>query len=575
MKLTEFSITHFRSITKAERIPISQNTVIVGPNNEGKSNILNAIAISMSEINRQAEDINDPNRARRRRMYARRSPVNESTEFFWSRDYPLSKQEKRNAKEQGRTKFRLTFALNEDELKEFKEEIGSNLNGQLEVELSFGFKIDPEFRVIKRGPQNAALAKKRRKIASFLGKRLSVNYIPAVRTEEHSLNVIHNMIRSQLRSVEKRQEYQEAIETIQNLQQPVLEALAQSVTQSMQGFIPQVRNVDISGVGLDRIRSAVQPDVQIDDGTVTPISQKGDGIKSLAAISLLHKLGVEASGSTVLLVEEPETHLHSGAIHRLRRVLEDLSLEQQVIITTHHPIFANRIDVSGNVIVRANAAKPAKRIYEVRDVLGVHASENLQNANMVLLVEGEDDKIILESIVPTLSLTVRQAISQGFLVIHPIRGASKLRSNVDFYSKSVCEVLAFLDDDHEGRNVVESATQDNVIEARNVSLAKCQGQRESELEDCFSLSAYSEAVNERFSVDLSGPCFRGNEKWSSRAKACFDASSRPWNARIESELKLVVARAIARNGERSLDSRKGQAIHNLVALLDERISRAK
>jgi predicted ATPase len=416
MKLTEFSITHFRSITKAEKIPISQNTVIVGPNNEGKSNILNAIAISMSEINRQAEDINDPNRARRRRVYSRRNSVSESTEFIWSRDYPLSKQEKRNAKEQGRTKFRLTFALNEEELGEFKHEIGSSLNGQLEVELSFGYKIEPEFRVIKRGPHNATLAKKRKKIASFLGERLSVNYIPAVRTEEHSLNVIYNMIRSQLKTVEKQKEYQDAIETIQNIQRPVLEKLSESVTRSMQGFIPQVKNVDIGGLGLDRIRSAVQPDVQIDDGTVTPISQKGDGIKSLAAISLLHQLGVEASGSTVLLVEEPETHLHSGAIHRLRRVLEDLSLEQQVIITTHHAIFANRIDVSGNVIVRGNAAKPAKRIHEVRDVLGVHASENLQNANLVLLVEGEDDKIVLEAILPKLSSTVRQALSQGFLM---------------------------------------------------------------------------------------------------------------------------------------------------------------
>lgn len=43
MKLNFFSITNYRSITTAHKIAISGFTVLLGKNNEGKSNILKAL----------------------------------------------------------------------------------------------------------------------------------------------------------------------------------------------------------------------------------------------------------------------------------------------------------------------------------------------------------------------------------------------------------------------------------------------------------------------------------------------------------------------------------------------------
>ena len=40
MRLVSFSVTNYRSITKAYKLPIRQATILIGPNNEGKSNIL-------------------------------------------------------------------------------------------------------------------------------------------------------------------------------------------------------------------------------------------------------------------------------------------------------------------------------------------------------------------------------------------------------------------------------------------------------------------------------------------------------------------------------------------------------
>jgi AAA15 family ATPase/GTPase len=43
MKLTHFSIRNFRSIGKAEFANLGAVAVLIGPNNEGKSNVLRAL----------------------------------------------------------------------------------------------------------------------------------------------------------------------------------------------------------------------------------------------------------------------------------------------------------------------------------------------------------------------------------------------------------------------------------------------------------------------------------------------------------------------------------------------------
>ena len=47
MQLVNFSVTNYRSITKAHKINLQNITVLVGRNNEGKSNILMALNVAM------------------------------------------------------------------------------------------------------------------------------------------------------------------------------------------------------------------------------------------------------------------------------------------------------------------------------------------------------------------------------------------------------------------------------------------------------------------------------------------------------------------------------------------------
>lgn len=50
MKLIEFSVTNYRSITTAHKIPLQNLTVLVGKNNEGKSNLLTALNVAMNAV---------------------------------------------------------------------------------------------------------------------------------------------------------------------------------------------------------------------------------------------------------------------------------------------------------------------------------------------------------------------------------------------------------------------------------------------------------------------------------------------------------------------------------------------
>ena len=48
MRLKEFTVRNFRSISEGHKLPIDKNfTVLLGKNNEGKSNLLRALALAI------------------------------------------------------------------------------------------------------------------------------------------------------------------------------------------------------------------------------------------------------------------------------------------------------------------------------------------------------------------------------------------------------------------------------------------------------------------------------------------------------------------------------------------------
>ncbi|WP_434686746.1 ATP-dependent nuclease [Pseudanabaena minima] len=557
MKLVNFSVTNFRSITTAHKIPISSTTVLIGKNNEGKSNILKALFITMKVLQEHA--------ASRRVVGVRNRYRTDESFYVWERDFPINLQ---NRKSGNQSIFRLEFELNEEEILEFKEAIKSSLNGTLPIEIKMGKENIPSIRVCKGGKAAANLNSQSKRIADFISQKISFNYIPAVRTDKQALLVIDNMLSQELRILEGNQEYQNALNIIKELQQPILDKLAERIKEPLSEFLPNMTEVKIEIPEQER-RTALRKEfnVIIDDGTPTNIEFKGDGVKSLAALALLKNRYVEGSAS-IVAIEEPESHLHPAAIHQLTEIITSLSSTSQVIITTHNPSFVDRQHLKSNVIIDNGKASPAKSIKAIRELLGVRASDNLINANYALVVEGAEDAIALKSLLPFLNEKLEKFMKNNLLVIEPIGGAGNLSYKLSLLNNSLCIYHVLLDNDDAGRQSYDKASKEGLVTIKNCTMLNCLGMNDSEFEDCLEVSLYKQKIYDEFGVDLEDPSFRCKLKWSVRMKSVFMNQGKRWNENIEHNVKRVVSECVAENPEKSLNAYKRKSLDALVTALE-------
>jgi putative ATP-dependent endonuclease of OLD family len=560
MRLVSFSITNYRSITEAHKIPIGDSTILIGKNNEGKSNVLKALYIAMKALTNHANGETTSIYDKDSRGVQR---------YFWRRDFPVSLQERARGTE---SIFRVEFSLDDEEVADFRVKIGSNLNGNLPIEIKFGKANIPEIHVPKRGPGGTALSAKSSKIAKYIAERIEFIYIPAIRTEGEALGVVQEMLSAELSKLEDNPDYIAAITKIAELQQPILTSVSDSIKKSLMQFLPSITSVTVRvPTGARKVALRSQCRVEIDDGSRTLLEYKGDGVKSLVALSLL-KDKKKFSGASIIAIEEPESHLHPGAMHSLREVIEDLAGNNQVVITTHCPLFVDRSSIGRNIIIDSSSAKPARDIATIRNLLGVRAADNLVNASHVLVVEGDEDVTALKALLPALSPMIGKAIKQHHLVIEPIGGAGNLSYKLTLLANALCVTHVLLDGDDAGKTAYTRAEDEGLIKVNEITLVSCRGMPASELEDCFEKTCYEDAVLAEFGVDLSDTAFRGKGKWSDRAQACFEKQGKPWGSRIKAKLKTIVANAVAKNPSEALHLHKRNSVDALVIALERKLS---
>lgn len=284
-------------------------------------------------------------------------------------------------------------------------------------------------------------------------------------------------------------------------------------------------------------------EVIIDDGTPTNISYKGDGIKSLTTLAILKDRSSKMPAS-IIAIEEPESHLHSGAIHSLVEVINKIAENNQVIISTHNPLFVQQNNIKSNIIVNDRTARPAKNISEIRTILGVLPSDNLRNASHVLLVEGEDDKLALTKILSAISSKISTALTNNILVIKSLGGASNLSHDLFDLKNCMCKYFVLVDNDEEGYRAIDKAIENGLLTEADYKLTICNGSPQSEFEDCVKSTVYSNALLEKFNININVPQFKGNGKWSDRIKNVRLSQGGRWSEKIEKDIKYCVAESI-------------------------------
>ena len=497
----------------------------------------------------------------------------ESGGYFWDRDFPQSLQP---SEPNGRSLMDFDFTLTADEIDEFYGEVGSRLNGILPVRMSFGVGR-PSFSVRKQR-HSAALSAKRDEIASFVASRVQVQYVPAVRTADSASRIVQNMIRRELRAAERDTEYAEALRHLRALQEPVLARISEQITRNVQGVLPDVRSVRLE---VDDDRAAAGPGLRhriiVDDGHPTDLDLKGDGVQSLAALSVIqhYSTAIAKAKEFILAIEEPEAHLHPKAIHALRAVLQATAARQQVVITTHSPLFVNRLEIGRNIIVERTQARPASNVQELRQVLGVRTSDNLEGAEVILVVEGQEDVTSLRALLAYYSNRLRQAFEDGVLTLYPLGGSGNMSYALTQLRDSLASVHAFLDDDDAGRRAAAAAEEEGLLEASDRTFAMYPGRPEAEFEDMVDPAAYAPAFVDRFGVDVEvklGRRGRAVGKWSSRMRLIFGAGGQPWDDIVQMHAKAVVSECVSQAPASALCADSVSVLSALVTSLERKLS---
>ena len=147
-------------------------------------------------------------------------------------------------------------------------------------------------------------------------------------------------------------------------------------------------------------------------------TQPGLGVSNLlfiaAELLLLH---VRQDGALRLaLIEELEAHLHPQAqlrlVEHLQQMYDDVGV--QIIVSTHSPTLASKVNLKNIILVRDNAAydlAPGKTLLEKGDYLFLQrfldtTKANLFFARSVLMVEGDAENLLLPVVAEILGLNL-------------------------------------------------------------------------------------------------------------------------------------------------------------------------
>jgi predicted ATP-dependent endonuclease of OLD family len=273
------------------------------------------------------------------------------------------------------------------------------------------------------------------------------------------------------------------------------ESLSTKIRRKWRQFQGDFENFSPYGQRLNVVKS--QPIVDETDLSV-PLSLVGGGTQEVIAI-IRHIIEDE---KPIVLIEEPESHLHPELAKKLFKYLKRLSRRKQVWISTQSPFFLDRdeIDNTVNVSREGNQTKILRLVDKVELKkaifdLGVKPSDFLF-ADAILLVDGLTE----EDVIPIWAKTLRVNLDELGVFVLAIRGGEKGRYNLKMWreiTKSAQIPIFFLLDSHASNEVDECIRQGLIERDRCVVLSVAS------IEETYPKKHVLKAIADEWGVQLS------------------------------------------------------------------------
>jgi hypothetical protein len=308
-------------------------------------------------------------------------------------------------------------------------------------------------------------------------KRIDYRYVPSLKDlQSETFRHINDELKRRLLSIwaggnrreinEKRDRFQAIRTEIEKL----IQDSASGLSSSLHDHFPDVAAIKLAMASTELEDMIGTLDVFADDGHETLLKQKGSGVQGASIIHMLHVLRDTAprgKHQKVLFlwnIEEPETFLHPTAQRRLADMLHRQSLNTQILITTHSPIFVQRKTPHANILFKRelleghHATKRVKLPNEdplgpVRDSLGTSLADSLSLHEVVILVEGPSDVTVFSKAFERLCSRSALPLHNQYCAFVSGHGASQQATGFTILKSwsPLSRAAAIFDSDKEGR----------------------------------------------------------------------------------------------------------------------------
>ena len=219
----------------------------------------------------------------------------------------------------------------------------------------------------------------------------------------------------------------------------------------------------------------------------------------------------DTTSKYILLLDEPGLNLHASAQNDLLNFLEDLSIDYQIIYTTHSPFMIspeklNRVrtvveTTKGSIISDSIQEKDPKTLFPLQAALGYDIAQNLFISKNNLLVEGVSDLIFLQSLSSVLESENRTGLKDDITIV-PIGGLDKVSTFISLLRGSKLNIVCLLDsfNDPKSKEKVNDLIQQKIIHKRNIRFFDefTPKLNKADLEDVFEKEEYLKLFNKAF-----------------------------------------------------------------------------
>ena len=266
------------------------------------------------------------------------------------------------------------------------------------------------------------------------------------------------------------------------------------------------------------------------------------------------------SESSLLMVDEPEAHLHSGAIRALEAQIKKDTINQQVLVASHHQIFVNRDLISNNLILSSGKLKQKVDIRSIREELGISMGENLINSEFVILVEGETDKEFLKKYIKLTNQTVNSLIQENKVVIDVLRGTKNLGSKLSTYESTLCNCVCILDNDKSAIDASNSAISKGMVKDNQIFRIPLGNRKSAEIENLYAEKFIFDSIDNFFDVDKSidRKLINNDSRFTENLKSILDSYGRTLTSNLEEDFKWYLIKQISSLEDLSFISENGK-----------------